>query len=52
MAAKQEQASMIAVSKVEGGKEGSTYPVWEAWDKTVPKVEEKKEERRYPVWEA
>ena len=50
MAAKQEQASMPAVPKVEGEKEGSKYPVQKAVVKTVPRVEEEKEESRYPVW--
>ena len=51
MAAKQEQASMPAVPKVEGEKEGSKHPVQKAVAKTAPKVEEEKEESRYPVWE-
>ena len=51
MAAKQEQASMTAVPKVAGEKEGSKHPVQKAVAKTVPKVEEEKEESRYPVWE-
>ena len=51
MAAKQEQASMTAVPKVAGDKEGNKYPVQKAVVKTVPKVEEEKEESPYPVWE-
>ena len=44
MAAKQEQASMTAVPKVEGEKEGSKYPAQKAVVKTEPKVEEEKED--------
>ena len=44
MAAKQEQASMTAVPKVEGEKEGSKYPAQKAVVKTAPKVEEEKED--------
>ena len=44
MAAKQEQASMTAVPKVEGEKEGSKYLAQKAVVKTAPKVEEEKED--------